>query len=168
MSITWWRHQMETFSALLALCAGNSSVPGEFPAQRPVTRSFDVFFGLHPIKRLSKQWWGCWFETPPCSLDVTVMRKEKTSEIYKKNTSQQTNVMTKWIGQKRIPKSNNKVKNHILEDQTRWKFVTKQLDGYTNIKDMEQMLSGTYYKKRCKQNYETVHWSKWSQPAEYV
>ena len=26
------------------LCAGNLSVPGEFPTQRPVTRSFDVFF----------------------------------------------------------------------------------------------------------------------------
>ena len=63
---SWWRHQMETFSALLAICAGNSSVPGEFPAQRPVTRSFDVFFDLHPNKRLSKQWWGWWFETPSC------------------------------------------------------------------------------------------------------
>ena len=41
----WWRHQMQTFSALLASCAGNSPVPGEFLAQRPVTRSFDVFFG---------------------------------------------------------------------------------------------------------------------------
>ena len=41
---TWWRHQMETFSALLAICARNSAVPGEFHAQRPVTRSFDVFF----------------------------------------------------------------------------------------------------------------------------
>ena len=39
---TWWRHQIETFSALLALCAGNSSVTSEFPSQRPVTRSFDV------------------------------------------------------------------------------------------------------------------------------
>ena len=42
--------------------------PGEFPAQRPVTRSFDVFFDLRPNKRLSKQWWGWWFETPPCPL----------------------------------------------------------------------------------------------------
>ena len=33
---------METFSALLAICAGNSSVTGEFPAQGPVTRSLDV------------------------------------------------------------------------------------------------------------------------------
>ena len=46
---------METFSALLAICAGNSPVPGEFPAQRPVTRSFDVYFDLRPNKRLSKQ-----------------------------------------------------------------------------------------------------------------
>ena len=46
ISSAWWRHQMETFSALLAICAGNSPVPGEFLAQRPVTRSFDVFFDL--------------------------------------------------------------------------------------------------------------------------
>ena len=59
----WWHHQMETFSALLAICAGNSPVPGEFPAQRPVTRSFDVFFDLRLNKRLSKQSWGWWFET---------------------------------------------------------------------------------------------------------
>ena len=43
---------METFSALLAICAGNSPVPGEFPTQRPVTRSFDVFFDLRPNKRV--------------------------------------------------------------------------------------------------------------------
>ena len=43
---------------------GNSPVTGEFPAQRPVTRSFDVFFVHHLNKRLSKQWWGWWFETP--------------------------------------------------------------------------------------------------------
>ena len=49
---TWWRHQMETFSTLLALCAGISPVTVEFPSQRPVTRSFDVFFGL----RLENGW----------------------------------------------------------------------------------------------------------------
>ena len=42
--IALWRHQMETFSALLAICAGHSPVTGEFPSQKPVTRSFDVFF----------------------------------------------------------------------------------------------------------------------------
>ena len=46
---------METYSALLALCVGNSPATGEFPAQRPVTRSFDVFFDLRLIKRFSKQ-----------------------------------------------------------------------------------------------------------------
>ena len=35
---------METFSALLTLCAWNSPVTDEFPSQKPVARSFDVFF----------------------------------------------------------------------------------------------------------------------------
>ena len=47
LSNPWWRHEMETFSELLALCAGNSPVTGEFPSQRPVTQSFGVFFDLH-------------------------------------------------------------------------------------------------------------------------
>ena len=59
----WWRNQMETFSALLAIWAGYSPVTGEFPTQRPVTRSFDVFYDLCLNKRLNKQWWGWWFET---------------------------------------------------------------------------------------------------------
>ena len=61
---SWWRHQMETLSALLAICVGNSPVTGKFPAQRPVTRSYDVFFDLRLSKRLSKQSWGWWLETP--------------------------------------------------------------------------------------------------------
>ena len=48
----WWRHQMEIFSPLLAFCVG----------------SFDVFFHLCLNKRLSKQSWGWWFETPLRSL----------------------------------------------------------------------------------------------------
>ena len=66
--LPWWRHQMETFSALLAICAENSPVPGEFSTQRPVTRSFDVYFDLRPNKGLSKQLWGWWFETQSCPL----------------------------------------------------------------------------------------------------
>ena len=49
------------------LC-GEFTGPGEFPTQRPVTRSFGVFFDLRLNKRLSKQPWGWWFETPTCSL----------------------------------------------------------------------------------------------------
>ena len=59
---------METFSALLAICAGKSPAPGELPTQRPVTQSFDVFFDLRLNKRLSKQSWGWWFETLSCPL----------------------------------------------------------------------------------------------------
>ena len=66
--MTWWCHQMEIFSMLLALCAGNSLVTGEFPTQRPVTRSFDVSFHLHPNKCLCKQLKHQWFETPSSSL----------------------------------------------------------------------------------------------------
>ena len=51
LHMSWWRHQMEKFSALLAICAGNS----------PLT---DAVFDLCPNIRLSKQWWGWWFETP--------------------------------------------------------------------------------------------------------
>ena len=60
----WWRHQKETFSALPIICAGNSPVTGEFPAQRPVTRTLDIFFDLRLHKRLSKQSWGWRLETP--------------------------------------------------------------------------------------------------------
>ena len=61
---SWRRHQMETFSAFLSLCEGNSPVTSEIPSQRSVTRSFDVFFDLCLNKRLrnrSRRWW---FETP--------------------------------------------------------------------------------------------------------
>ena len=64
LATSWWRHQMETFSASLAFCVGKSPVTGEFPSQRPVTRSFDVFFDLCLSKWLTKQLWGWWFETP--------------------------------------------------------------------------------------------------------
>ena len=49
---TWWCHQMD-FSALLALCERNRPVTDGFPSQRPLTRSFDVFFDLHLNKRIT-------------------------------------------------------------------------------------------------------------------
>ena len=71
------RHQMENFSALLAIGAGNSPVTAEFPVQRPVTRSFDVFFDLRLNKQLSKQSWGSWFET---HFDVIVMGPNRKTQ----------------------------------------------------------------------------------------
>ena len=55
-------------SALLALCEGSPPVTGGFPSQRPMTRSFDVFFDLHLNKRVSKQSWDWRFETPSLPL----------------------------------------------------------------------------------------------------
>ena len=80
----WWRNQIETFSASLALCAGNSPVTDEIPSQRPVMRSFDVFFDLHLDKRLSKQSRCWWFETPLRSLwrHCNESSKNKTSIYY--------------------------------------------------------------------------------------
>ena len=65
---TRWRHQMETFFALLALCGANSPVTGEFPSQKPVTRSFYIFYGLRLDKWLNKPSRHQWFETPSRSL----------------------------------------------------------------------------------------------------
>ena len=45
-----------------------SPVNGEFPSQKPVTQSFDVFFDVCLNKRLSKQMWDWWFDTPSDSL----------------------------------------------------------------------------------------------------
>ena len=66
--MAWWLHQMETFPASLALCAGNSAAIGEFPSQTPVTRSFDVLYALCLNKQLGKQSRRRWLETPSRSL----------------------------------------------------------------------------------------------------
>ena len=65
------------------LC-GEFTGPGEFPTQRPVTRSFDVFFDLRLNKRLSKQPWGWWFEAPSWSLwrHRNEVRKHNQFESY--------------------------------------------------------------------------------------
>ena len=70
---TRWRHQMETFSTLLTFCVGNSPVTGEFPAQRPVTRSFDVVFDLRLNKWFSKRWDTSDLKHNPTHYDVIVM-----------------------------------------------------------------------------------------------
>ena len=62
-------------SALLIICAWNSSVTNEFHTQRPVTRCFDVFFDLRLDKQLSKQSWGWCFETPSCPWASYQIRK---------------------------------------------------------------------------------------------
>ena len=88
--LSWWRHQMETSSALLPLCGeftGHRWIPlttatGEFPSQRPVTRSFDVFFDLRLNKQLSKP------SRPPVIWDaialimMTIQCSVKSGELW--------------------------------------------------------------------------------------
>ena len=73
--------QTDTFSALLALCAMNSPVTGEFPAQRPVTRSFEVFFDLCLNKRMRTHREAGDLRRHRAHYDVTVM--QMISMIYK-------------------------------------------------------------------------------------
>ena len=60
LGVAWWHPQMETFSAF---CTRNSPVTGEFPSQRHMTWSFNVFCHLRLNKRLRRQSWGWWFQT---------------------------------------------------------------------------------------------------------
>ena len=93
--MTWWRQQMETFSALLVICAGNSPVPVVFPTQRPVARSCDVFFDLRLNKRLSNQSCDWWFET----LSRLLWRHRNdipASSIYSTATCERTNRRMLW------------------------------------------------------------------------
>ena len=70
-------------SALLVLWAGNWPVTGEFPSQRPVTRSLDVYFDLRLNKWLSKQSRCWWFETPSCSLWCHCNESNKSIFCYR-------------------------------------------------------------------------------------
>ena len=69
---------------------------GEFPAQRPVTRSFDIFLDLRLNKRLSKQSWGWWFETlshplwPHCN---ALYKRTETSQITLKSTQNRCSLL---------------------------------------------------------------------------
>ena len=89
--ISWWHHLMETFSTLLALCAGNSLVTGQFPSQRPVMLSFDVFIDLRLNKRLYKQSWGWCFGMPlhplwrHCNVNWLDQISPKSTRKFKKN-----------------------------------------------------------------------------------
>ena len=73
---------METFSALLAICAENSPVPGEFSSQRPVTRSFDVLSDWCLNKQLSKQSRRCHLRRHRAHFDVIVMVNTWSLEVH--------------------------------------------------------------------------------------
>ena len=83
---------METFSALLAICTGNSRVTGEFPSQRPVTRSFDVFFDLAWINGLVNNREAVDLRHYRAHYDVTVMSNQCISAWKLKKTGKNISV----------------------------------------------------------------------------
>ena len=93
---------METFSALLAICSGNSPVPGEFPTQRPVTWNFGVFFGLGLKKRLSKQSLDWSLRRYRAHYDVTVMNRRQAT-IWSNVDLDTCYYMATWNENKRNP-----------------------------------------------------------------
>ena len=80
---------------------GNSPVTGEFPSQRPVTRRFDVLFDMCLNKRLSKQSWGWWFETPSRPLwrhcNVPSSFTEKLIDSSKAEIKKITRQCLSWV-----------------------------------------------------------------------
>ena len=79
---------------VLAINEGNSPVTGEFPSQRPVTQSFDVFFDLRLNKRLSKQSRSQWFETP--SGPLWRHCNEKKNTVLRRHSSYACNSYLLW------------------------------------------------------------------------
>ena len=80
-ALSCWRHQMETFSALLAICAGIHRSPVNSPLKGQWRGALMVSFDLHLNKRLSKQSWCWWVETPsrPLWRHCNVMCKRQWS-----------------------------------------------------------------------------------------
>ena len=84
---------METFFALLAICVGNSPVTGEFPAQKPVTRSFVVFYDRAWINGWVNNRKAGYLRRHRAHHDVTVMKcwnnvarkRYDDNQIYKTN-----------------------------------------------------------------------------------
>ena len=96
---SWWCHQMEPFSTLLALCAGNSPVTDEFPAQWPVKWNFDVIFDLRLKKWLSKQSRRCWFKPPshPLWHHCNVFSPIQMHTIFSRNIDNKQPIAHVWV-----------------------------------------------------------------------
>ena len=139
--MTWWRHKMETFAALQAICAGNSPVTGGFPTQRPVTRSFDVFFDLRLNKRLSREA-GDW-RRYRAHYDVIVMRSVCMS------------VLTPFITHILMFESGLETWEHLsrgVNNSLKVVMVILKIRGITNqsMGIMERIISDFTRKKPCK------------------
>ena len=138
---TWWRHQMETFAASLAVCEENPPVTGGFPSQRPVTRSFDIFY-KRMNKQLSKQSIRRWFETPLRSL------WRRCNEI---STWYTCFIQTSW--QIRVKSSANVRSVCPLSCYTRSVFDIRHCDDYPQLTSTD----GGRYPKPRQADYNVVN-----------
>ena len=101
--LTWWRHQMETFSALLVLCARNSPVTGEFPAQRSSDTELRCFFDLRLNKRLSK--------------------KREAGDLRRHRAHYDVIVMNASINESSLPLVSVTLVARLFEIATRWNLI---------------------------------------------
>ena len=161
---------MERFSALLVLCAGNSPVTGEFPAQRSVTRSFDIFFDLCLNKRLSKQSWGWRFETPSCSLwrhcnDLTILFKMGTDPVQsswdlkvdiKINIDHKANAKYVPYGRLDIRKFSAKIPRPNL-----WYYIQIFVKNSHSVHIYEKFEALFNWDKKMFLMYLKVYWKHW-------
>ena len=130
-----WR--METFYALLALCAGNSLVTGEFPSQRSVTWSFDVYFDVSKHKMFNKQLNWQWFEmlwhqvmgikSSECSLIISQCSYLIIENIFEiiDNTRSTLRVHTSAIPSSRSVKQSSQC--HSTRDDVIWKCLVYKI-----------------------------------------
>ena len=114
--------------ALLALCVRNSTVNVEFPSQRPVMQSFDVFFHLCLNKRLSKQSWDWWFEMPSWSLwcHCNVLCSYSLDFYQTDDIIQNawTDLITSMMNSSAPWRCGSKFKSVIFEHMLRIKFIS--------------------------------------------
>ena len=87
--LSWWHHQMETFSALLALCAGNLPVAGAVNSPHKASDAeLWCFLWSAAEQSFSTHWRRRWFETPSRSLwchwngSTTLQRSTYNSYIF--------------------------------------------------------------------------------------
>ena len=145
---------METLSALLALCAGNSPVTGVFPKQRLVTQSFDALFDLCLNKRLSKQSWGWWFETPSRSLFFVIVMKPKTTPIMN-NDMNDSNKQRKHATQ---PEEDHNVPSKTAKKDHTDRLITNQNSestDFTETRGVRHQFFSCKEKPDPATNYET-------------
>ena len=163
---------METFSALLDICAGNSSITGEFPAQRPVTRNFDVFFELRLNTQLCKQWWGWWYETPWRSswrhynVELLMRWLPVYCHVYILQVSPQlrcreTGQMFTWykVFNWNFPKSCFSQRRHLTDGDKIISKLYKDLKHYTTSYYYGDWLNFTYKLKFLYRNSKVSLWN---------